>query len=385
MQSAWLVPLAMLLGLILGVGATLLLVAAMRSGSRAVEAVAEDVPDGMDGVLGALESAGLVLDPSNSVAKASAGAVALGLVNGRSLTQPLLAQLADEARTSDAPLMRQLTLPRGPFGTAGLPVTVRATRLGTRYILLLVDDRSESIRLEEVRRDFVANISHELKTPIGAISLLSEALDSAADEPAVVRRFANRLAAESSRLSHITAEIIELSRLQATDALHAPELVDVGHVVASAIDQNTVAAAAANIELVRGGKKHAQVYGDEALLIVAVHNVIANAIQYSSAGSRVGVGVRVDDGLVEIAVTDQGIGIADDERERVFERFYRVDPARSRNTGGTGLGLSIVKHVVQNHGGEVRLWSQPGHGSTFTLRLPEASDYRAATLGLEKK
>lgn len=383
MQSAWLVPLAMLLGLALGVGVTLLLVTAINRGHRAAEAVTEDVPDGMDGVLEALDSAGVVLDPSNSVAKASPGALALGLVHGRTLTHQVLADLADEARQLDHPVVRQLSLPRGPFGTSGLPVSARATRLGARYVLLLVEDRSDSIRLEDVRRDFVANISHELKTPISAISLLSEALDSAAEDPDVVRRFAARLSTESARLSRITAEIIELSRLQATDALHAPELVDVGNVVASALDQNAVPAAAAGIELIRGGKKHAHVYGDEALLIVAVHNVISNAIQYSASGSRIGVGVRVADGLVELAVTDQGIGISEEDRDRVFERFYRVDPARSRNTGGTGLGLSIVKHVVQNHGGEVRLWSQPGRGSTFTLRIPEASDARAATLGLE--
>jgi two-component system sensor histidine kinase SenX3 len=171
----------------------------------------------------------------------------------------------------------------------------------------------------------------------------------------------------------ITKEIIELSRLQAADAISKPDLVSIDDVVSLAIDENNVAADKHRIALVKGGDKHASVYGDEALLVVALHNLIANAIQYSPDGSRVGVGVNASDGVIEIAVTDQGIGIPDEDRERVFERFYRIDPARSRHTGGTGLGLSIVKHVTQNHGGDVRVWSQPGKGSTFTMRLPEAS------------
>jgi two-component system sensor histidine kinase SenX3 len=135
-----------------------------------------------------------------------------------------------------------------------------------------------------------------------------------------------------------------------------------------------VAADSSHVEIAHGGDTGAEVYGDETLLVVALHNLIANAIQYSPKGSRVGVGVTNSDGVIEIAVADQGIGIPEDDRDRVFERFYRIDPARSRHTGGSGLGLAIVKHVVQNHGGDVRVWSQPGKGSTFTVRLPEASN-----------
>ena len=156
---------------------------------------------------------------------------------------------------------------------------------------------------------------------------------------------------------------------------------DIDHVVARAIDQNRVVAEAHRVHLVSGGDAGAEVYGDEELLVTALHNLVANAIQYSPDGSRVGVGVNQSDGIVEIAVTDQGVGIEEDEQDRVFERFFRTDPARSRNTGGSGLGLSIVKHVVQNHGGDVRVWSQPGSGSTFTIRLPEASHASAASLG----
>jgi two-component system, OmpR family, sensor histidine kinase SenX3 len=231
-----------------------------------------------------------------------------------------------------------------------------------------------------VRRDFVANISHELKTPIGAVGLLAEALQAASNEPDQVRRFAKRLTKESERLARITQEIIELSRLQAADALTKSDIVEIDRVVAQAIDQNHVLADSNKVRLVSGGDAGAEVYGDEPLLVVALHNLISNAIQYSPKHSRVGVGVSYVDGIVEIAVTDQGAGIPEEDLERVFERFYRIDPARSRHTGGSGLGLSIVKHVVQNHGGDVRVWSQPGSGSTFTIRLPEASPATAASL-----
>jgi two-component system sensor histidine kinase SenX3 len=207
---------------------------------------------------------------------------------------------------------------------------------------------------------------------------------SASDEPDQVRRFAKRLTVEADRLARITQELIQLSRLQAADALTKPALVEVDSVVSIAIDQNRVAADSRGIQLVSGKKSHAEVYGDETLLVVALHNLVANAIQYSPDSSRIGIGVTESDGIVEIAVTDQGVGIADDERDRVFERFYRSDPARSRNTGGSGLGLAIVKHVAQNHGGDVRVWSQPGNGSTFTIRLPEASPATAASLGAQQ-
>ncbi|THG29819.1 sensor histidine kinase [Naasia lichenicola] len=370
MESAWLVILALLFGLAVGIGFTLLFVAALRRGAQAIDAAGEELPDGMQSMLDALEATGVVLGPSNMVIGASAGALSLGLIEDRRLVHAPLTAVVDRARSVGESVQEEVLLARGPFGNSNLSVIARASLLGSRYVLLQVDDRTEGVRLDEMRRDFVANISHELKTPIGAVGLLAEALSSAADEPELVRRFADRLTTEADRLTRITREIIELSRLQSADPLTDAELVDVDHIVASAIDQNAVAAEAGGVRLVRGGDKRSTVIGDEALLIVALHNLIANAIQYSSRGARIGIGVRAGDELVEIAVTDQGIGIAAEDLERVFERFYRVDQARSRNTGGTGLGLSIVKHVVQNHGGEVAVWSQRGRGSTFTVRLP---------------
>lgn len=381
MESAWLVPAALAFGVLLGAGVLGVVLAAARRGQRAVEIVSSEVPDGVDQVLDALESAGVVLDPSNNVVKASPGALAFGLVWNQALVHPELIRLVDRVRRNGEPLTEEVHLSRGPFGEASIYLFVRVARLGARYILLLAEDRTESYRLDEVRRDFVANISHELKTPIGAVGLLAEALSSASDDPEQVRRFAKRLTKESERLARITQEIIELSRLQAEDALHKAERVDVDHVVAMAIDQNRVVAEGHKVQLVSGGDSGAQVYGDESLLATALHNLISNAIQYSPKGSRVGVGVIVNDGIVEIAVTDQGVGIPEEDQDRVFERFFRTDPARSRHTGGSGLGLSIVKHVVQNHGGDVRVWSQPAHGSTFTIRLPEASHAAAASLG----
>ncbi|MDQ1575355.1 MAG: two-component system, OmpR family, sensor histidine kinase SenX3 [Microbacteriaceae bacterium] len=378
MDSTWLVLLSLALGLVVGAGFVAILYVAARRGAHAAAVVSPAVPDGVDQVIDALESAGVVLDPSNNVIKASPGALAIGLVWNQALVHPQLITLVDRVRRTGEPITDVLELARGPFGDANIHLSVRVARLGSRYILLLAEDHTESFRLENVRRDFVANISHELKTPIGAVSLLAEALDTASSDAHQVRRFAKRLSEESARLARITQDIIELSRLQAADALTHAELVRVDRVVTAAIEQNRVAAESKGIELATRGDKTAQVYGDSTLLIVAVHNLISNAIQYSPGGSRVGIGVRTTDGVVEIAVTDQGEGIPEEDLDRVFERFFRVDQARSRHTGGTGLGLAIVKHAVQNHGGDIRVWSQPGHGSTFTIRLPEASHNAAA-------
>ena len=381
MESTWLVLVSLALGLAVGAGFVTLLHMAERHGRRAADVVNPAVPDGIDQVLDALESAGVVLDPSNNVIKSSPGALSMGLVWNQHLIHPELLELVGRVRRSGDAISEDLVLSRGPFGDASMHFRVRLARLGARYVFLLAEDRTEAFRLDEVRRDFVANISHELKTPIASVGLLAEALDQAADEPEQVRRFANRLTTESGRLARLTQEIIELSRLQAQDALAQPELLDVDAIVAAAVDQSRVVADADQIAIILGKESGAEVYGDEQLLIVAVQNLVANAVHYSPEGSRVGVGVRRHEGVVEITVTDQGVGIPEADLYRVFERFFRVDQARSRHTGGTGLGLSIVKHVVQNHGGDIRVWSQPGSGSTFTIRLPEATHLAEATAG----
>lgn len=239
-----------------------------------------------------------------------------------------------------------------------------------RFAVVYADDQSEHARMEATRRDFVANVSHELKTPVGALGVLAEALLASADDPDTVRHFANRMVAESHRLADMIGELIELSRLQGGERLPDLDEVDVDAVVAEALSRHKVAADNADIAITTDAPTGYRVLGDEALLVTAIANLLSNAIAYSPNGSGVSVSRRRRGDSVEIAVTDRGIGIAKADQERVFERFFRVDKARSRATGGTGLGLAIVKHVAANHNGTIRLWSQPGTGSTFTLSIP---------------
>ncbi len=321
-------------------------------------------------MLAALRGISVVVDAADRVVHASDSAREMGLVrSGRVAPMGLLAAVR-EARTHPERRERELFLPRSSLGIGTRAVLVRVVPLPEERWLMLVEDRTETRRVEEIRRDFVANVSHELKTPIGAMALLAEALLDAADDPEAVRRFAGHIQQESGRLSDLVHEIIELSRLQGEDSLHRAVRVELDDLVAEAVDVSRASAAAVNIELVHGGRPGLAVRGDRRQLVMALRNLIDNAIHYSPAHTRVAVGVRRAGAVAEIAVTDQGIGIPATDLGRIFERFYRVDPARSRATGGTGLGLSIVKHVAANHGGEVTVWSVEGAGSTFTLRLP---------------
>jgi two-component system sensor histidine kinase SenX3 len=225
-----------------------------------------------------------------------------------------------------------------------------------------------------MRRDFVANISHELKTPIGALSILAEAVLEASDDPVAIKKFASRMQIEATRLSELVQEVINLSRLQDEDPLKNAEVLDLASIAREAIDESRLAADKEQIEIVFSDQDSCRVLGDKGQLRMAMSNLIKNAINYSPASTRVGIGINCEDEIVEFTVTDQGVGIPEKDLERIFERFYRVDPARSRNTGGTGLGLSIVKHVASNHGGDISVWSLEGQGSTFTLRLPRLKD-----------
>jgi two-component system sensor histidine kinase SenX3 len=234
-------------------------------------------------------------------------------------------------------------------------------------------DESEAERIDAVRRDFVANISHELKTPISALRTLSEAVTVASNDPQV-NKFSSMMQSQVERLSALVQEIIDLSRLQDADPLLDAVQVDLDEAVNEAIDQCQVLAQTREIEISRGPAVNVSVVGDRTHLIMAFHNLIENAINYSSDHTRVTVNTSIDKHIVEISVIDQGVGISEADQDRIFERFYRVDPARSRVTGGTGLGLSIVKHVVANHGGEISVWSSSGVGSTFTIRLPIADE-----------
>jgi two-component system sensor histidine kinase SenX3 len=326
----------------------------------------------------------VLVDQQMNVKAASEAALSLAMLGAGRVTAPELVNIVKEAFSTGEAVARDIELARGPFAETTISVEVRAARMSNNLVLIFMADRSDNQRLEEVRRDFIANISHELKTPIGAISLLAEALIEASEDPEMVRKFSLRLGGEAERLAGITREIIELSRLQADGAMTEFQPVDLNAVVAQAVDQHRIFAASKGIDIVAGKNGNVRVLADEARLVLAIGNLVSNAVQYSPDGSRVGVGITHTEGEVEISVTDQGIGMTKEESERVFERFYRTDQARSRTTGGTGLGLSIVKHIVANHGGDIRVWTQPGSGSTFTVRLPEVREPDATYSGEEQ-
>ena len=376
--------------------------------------------DGLVPVLAALRSTVVVLDDDDEVLRASATAYTYNIVRDDEVCEPRVAEMVARVRAGGDPEDVELAVARGRVAGAGqFHLHVRVAAIGRGRVLVLIEDRTAAKRLEDMRRDFVANVSHELKTPVGAIALLAETVEGAVDDPGLVRNYIGRIRKESARLGVLVEEIIELSRLQEGDALVEPDDVDLDAVVAEAIDRVRTEAESKEVTLVAGGTPGLHVRGDAALVTTAVRNLLDNAIRYSGPRTRVSVGLSVDeaggsgvagatdgtdradgadgtggadsadstdgadlggsqaaaaesagDQLVRIAVVDQGIGIAKEAQERVFERFYRVDKARSRATGGTGLGLSIVKHVAADHGGTVELWSTPGRGSTFTLVLP---------------
>jgi len=366
------------LGLVAGVlvGVLLLLVSLrVRSvaPSPAPLPAAPAVPSSVE-VIHALPVAVAVLDSQDDVVLANSTAVSLGVVRDDRVPVAELRRLVRDTRRSGTAHEAELELAVSRLGRVPEAVRVRLAPIGgAGHVALLVEDVTEARRVEAVRRDFVANVSHELKTPVGAMALLAEALQGASDDPAAVRRFAGRVQHEAERLARLVQELIDLSRLQGADPLPDPEPVSVDRVVAEAVDRTRTPAAARGTALVVGGERGLSVLGSESQLVTALANLLDNAVAYSPDRTRVAVAVRRREGAVEISVTDQGIGIADKDLERVFERFYRADPARSRATGGTGLGLAIVKHVATNHGGEVDVWSVEGSGSTFTLRLPVAA------------
>ena len=360
-------------------GLAALAVLAVRLSGRQQRRVPEtmegtsSLPAGVADVLAVLSSSGIVLDSADAVVNSSPAAVSHGLVRGGEIVHAELLAIARQVRRDGIIREAELELSRGPMGRTSLVVGARVAPLGDSHVLLLVDDRSQARRVEEIRRDFVANVSHELKTPVGGIALLAEAVLDAHDDPAAVSRFAKRMQVESARLTRLVQEIVDLSRLQVADTFKDPERVDLAAAAREAVERSRLAAEDKDIELALVTADDCMVWGEPELLTTAIRNLVGNAIAYSEAHTRVAVKVSTGaDDLVMVAVTDQGQGIAQVDQQRIFERFYRVDDARSRSTGGTGLGLAIVKHVCANHGGEVTVWSETGRGSTFTMRLPGA-------------
>lgn len=329
------------------------------------------LPPGIAEVLSALPSSAVVLDSADRVLRASSAARAFGIVRGEELVIGELLSLARKVRRDGVIRETSIEVAVRKFGPDATSFAVRVAPLGgTGLVLVLAEDQTEHRRLEAVRRDFVANISHELKTPVGALSLLAETVQDASDDPEAVRRFTERMQIEASRLTAVIQDLITLSRIQGAEPIAEPVPVNLESIVEESIDAARMPADAKGIELVGSGAEGLTVLGDEAMLGTALRNLITNAVAYSPKNTRVAVSVGIARSSVDISVADQGIGIPQQDLERVFERFYRVDAARSRATGGTGLGLAIVKHIMTHHRGEVSVWSKEGSGSTFTLRLP---------------
>ncbi len=365
-----------LLGAVLGGG----VVFAWRfseSQTRPPAAALPSVSSGVATVLSVLRSSALVVGGSDEVLKASAPAIAMGLVRDRRIAVRDLEELVQQVRRDGQIRETEIVMQRAP-GVPPRHVTARVAPLSSQQVLALVEDRTRERRVESIRRDFVANVSHELKTPVGAIRLLSDAVIDASDDPEAVQRFAARMHTESERLARLVQQIIELSRLQGDDPLDEPVAVPVDDIISRVIDENLTDAGAKSISIVQNGERGLTLLGNREQVAVAVGNLVANAVAYSPEGSAVVVSAKPGDTTVDLSVTDQGIGIPASEIDRIFERFYRVDPARHRSTGGTGLGLSIVKHVAASHGGDVRVWSVEGQGSTFTLTLPRKAPHMEA-------
>lgn len=346
----------------------------LRRNRSADQPVHEYITPQVQELLNILDIASVVLAPGETPIYYSPTAITLGIIRDEKLVGDDLHALIRSVRRSGKSQNGTIEIPLGPIGEGTRKLTVKVSKLSDDGVTIaFFSDESEAERIDAVRRDFVANISHELKTPISALRTLSDAVSAAATDPQVVK-FATMMNSEVERLSHLVQEIIDLSRLQDADPLLDAITVDIDEALDSAIDQCQFLADSRDIEIVRGSRTHASVVGDRTHLIMAFHNLIENAINYSPDKTRVTVNSEVENSIVEITVIDQGVGIAESDINRIFERFYRVDPARSRETGGTGLGLSIVKHVIGKHGGEVSVWSSEGIGSTFAIRLPLGED-----------
>jgi two-component system sensor histidine kinase SenX3 len=341
-------------------------------------------------VVTALEHGVVVVDREERTVLVNPAAEAMGVLAGDRLGFPRLVAVARTALDEGRHVSEMVDLPIGRLGREPIALAVTAVPLRSGEakpyaVALLLADVSEQRRLEAVRRDFVANVSHELKTPVGALTLLAEAVQDASDDPEAVARFAHRMQHEGARLSRLVRELIELSRVQGADPMPGGLEVSVDSILTEAVDRTRLAAEQDGTSVVVRCSPGLRVRGNEAQLSTAVANLVENAIAYSPNGTKVSVIATstVDtDGrpTVDIDVTDQGMGIAEADLDRIFERFYRVDPARSRATGGTGLGLAIVRNIVSNHLGSVRVRSVEGSGSTFTIRLPRVHPDRSSSI-----
>ena len=344
-----------------------------RSNERVATTLADGISTELRSVLTVLDSISIVVSPTDQILYSSRDASRFGIIRDTKITSQELLALIRVVRRTARSREGNLELPSTGLAQALTSLRVRVAPLDeSSRILVLIDDVSAAQRVDAIRRDFVANISHELKTPIGALSLLSEAVAGASDNPELVQHFAAKMGVTSHRLTELVQQIINLSRLQDANPLQEFELVSVSDIANQAIALCMPNAESRKISIEFDIQEECLVFGDKEQLVMAIQNLVENAINYSPPITRVSITVRSSGESVELLVKDQGIGISEEDLERIFERFYRVDPARSRETGGTGLGLSIVKHVAAIHGGEVKVWSHLSDGSTFTFSLPKS-------------
>ena len=329
------------------------------------------IPSSLIATLNSLNRESLIISTSGKILFSTEKIALLNLVNEAKISSEELLALVRVVRRTGATQEGSIEVARGPIGQGKRELQITAALISQDgMVLVIIDDEGEKQRVDAVRRDFITNISHELKTPIQALTLNSDALLEVKSEPDKVVLFANKIKAQANRLNDLVKEIINLSKLQDSDPLDMAHEVEISDAINEAVDQCEAMAQARKVLVDVSEVNSAVVVGNREQLVMAIHNLVENAINYSSEKTRVTISTKLDAQIIEILVKDQGIGIADENLDRIFERFYRVDPARSRATGGTGLGLSIVKHVVKNHGGEVKVWSAPGVGSTFAIRLP---------------
>lgn len=336
------------------------------------EEISDTIAETANRALHAIAGIALVIDEDNVVISATESVFPLGITKKGKLRQSKLEELVNKARRTKKQTRirsKSLTLKNG-LGASEIELAAQAVHLGSGYVLLIMKDETDLLSLERTRRDFVANISHELKTPIGAISLLAEAIQSAIDDPEQVRKFANSLELESARLIELVQDIIQLSKVQSADVLHHAQVIDLNEVINVAVAKTEVLAAKKNIDIKLNVEDKIKINGNQELIVTLLKNLIENAVIYSDEGRPVKVIAGIDEDVAEITIKDKGPGIPQEDLDRIFERFYRIDPSRSRNTGGTGLGLSIAKHIVQKHLGELTVDSELGVGSTFTIRIP---------------
>lgn len=336
------------------------------------EILSDTIAETANRALHAIAGLALVVDEDNVVISATESIFPLSITKKGKLRQSKLEELVNKARRTKKQTRirsKSLTLKNG-LGASEIELEAQAVHLGSGYVLLILKDETESLSLERTRRDFVANISHELKTPIGAISLLAEAIQSAIDDPQQVKKFANSLELESARLIELVQDIIQLSKVQSADVLHNAQEINLSEAIKVAVAKTEVLAAKKDIEIRLNIEDNLRINGNQELIVTLLKNLIENAVIYSDEGKSVKVVAGIDEDVAEIVIKDKGPGIGQEDLDRIFERFYRIDPSRSRNTGGTGLGLSIAKHIVQKHLGELTVDSELGSGSTFTIRIP---------------